>query len=58
MSIIPILVMLVVVGVLLWAVSLIPMDATIHLILRAVVVIAVILWLLQQFGVLRYLHLR
>jgi type IV secretory pathway TrbL component len=58
MLIIPILIMLVVVGVLLWAVSLIPMDATIHLILRAVVVIAVIVWLLQQFGVLRYLHLR
>jgi hypothetical protein len=58
MPIIPILVMLVVVGVLLWAVSFIPMDATIHLILRAVVVFAIVLWLLQQFGLLGALHLR
>ncbi len=43
---------LIVVGLLLWLVSLIPMDATIHLIIRVVVVIAIVLWLLRLFGVL------
>jgi hypothetical protein len=42
-----------VVGVLLWAVNAyIPMDPKIKTILNVVVVIAVVLWLLQAFGVL------
>jgi hypothetical protein len=41
---------LVVVGVLLWAVNLIPMQGTIKSILNAIVVIAVVLWLLNIFG--------
>lgn len=44
---------LIVVGVLLWAINrFIPMQGTIKNILNAVVVICVIIWLLQLFGVL------
>lgn len=53
MSIINLLIVLIVVGVLLWAVNTyIPMDRKIKSILNVVVVIAVVLWLLQAFGVL------
>jgi hypothetical protein len=45
-----------VVGVLLWlAEKYIPMDDTIKTILRAVVMIVLVLWLLQVFGLLGYL---
>jgi len=48
---------LIVVGVLLWAVNTyIPMDRRIKQILNIVIVIAVVLWLLQAFGVLSGLH--
>jgi len=44
---------IVVVGVLLWAVnSFIPMDPKIKNILNVVVVIALVLWLLRAFGIL------
>ncbi|MSO80282.1 MAG: hypothetical protein EXQ97_01245 [Alphaproteobacteria bacterium] len=53
MSIINLVIVLIVVGVLLWAVNTyIPMDRKIKFILNVVVVIAVVLWLLQAFGVL------
>ena len=53
MSLISIVVVLVVVGVLLWLVNTyIPMDSKIKSILNGVVVIVVVLWLLQAFGVL------
>lgn len=52
---------LIAVGVLLWLVNtFIPMDAKIKQLLNAVVVIAVVLWLLSAFGVigsLSHLHL-
>lgn len=41
-----IVIVLIVVGLLLWVVSQIPMDATIARILRVVVIVAVCLWLL------------
>lgn len=48
-----IIIVLIVVGVLLWLVNTyIPMDSKIKSILNAVVVIAVVIWLLQAFGVL------
>jgi len=48
-----IIIVLIVVGILLWLVNnYIPMDGKIKSILNAVVVIAVILWLLQAFGLL------
>jgi len=51
------IVVLIVVGVLLWLVnSYIPMDGKIKSILNAVVVIAVVIWLLQMFGLLGSLN--
>jgi hypothetical protein len=53
MSLITIVVVLLVVGVLLWLINTyIPMQSTIKMILNAVVVIVVVIWLLQAFGLL------
>ncbi len=53
MSLVSLIVALVVVGVLLWLVNTyIPMDPKIKQILNIVIVIAVVLWLLQVFGLL------
>lgn len=53
MPLLNIVVILIVVGVLLWLVNTyVPMDGKIKSILNAVVVIAVVIWLLQAFGVL------
>ena len=53
MSLIGLVIVLIVVGVLLWAANTyIPMDQKIKTIMNIVVVIAVVLWLLQAFGVL------
>jgi cell division protein FtsW (lipid II flippase) len=52
MSIIGLIIVLVVIGLLLWAVNTyIPMDPKIKNILNIVVVICVVLWLLNVFGV-------
>ncbi len=57
MSLITVVAILIVVGVLLWLVNTyIPMQATIKQILNAVVVIAVVLWLLQMTGALNTLR--
>ena len=53
MPLIQLVITLIVVGVLLWAVNnYIPMDSKIKQILNVVVVIAVVFWLLQIFGIL------
>jgi hypothetical protein len=53
MSLIHVVLVLVVVGVLLWLVnSYIPMAGSIKSILNAVVIIAVVLWLLSIFGLI------
>jgi ABC-type long-subunit fatty acid transport system fused permease/ATPase subunit len=53
MSLITIVIVLVVFGVILWAINTyIPMDATIKKILNGVVVLAAILFVLSAFGVL------
>lgn len=53
MSLLTVVITLIVVGVLLWLVNTkIPMEGTIKGILNAVVIIAVIVWLLYAFGVL------
>jgi len=53
MPLINILVVLIVVGVLLWLVNnYIPMDGKIKRILNGVVVIVVVIWLLQAFGLI------
>ena len=50
---IQVIIVLIVVGILLWLVNnYIPMDGKIKSILNAVVVIVVIIWLLQAFGLL------
>lgn len=53
MPLIQLVIVLVVVGVLLWAInSFIPMQRTMKKILNVVVIIAVIIWLLSVFGVI------
>ncbi len=53
MPLLHLVVVLIVVGILLWLVNnYIPMDSKIKSILNAVVVICVVLWLLQVFGIL------
>jgi hypothetical protein len=53
MPLLNVVIILIVVGVLLWLVNTyIPMDGKIKQILNTVVVIAVVIWLLQVFGVL------
>jgi hypothetical protein len=53
MSLISLVVVLIVVGVLLWLVNnYIPMAGSIKKILNAVVLVAVVLWLLHAFGLL------
>lgn len=44
---ISILVALIILGLILWAVSLLPIDPTIMTIIRVVAVIAVVIWLLR-----------
>lgn len=57
MPLLNIIVVLIVVGLLLWLVNnYIPMDGKIRSILNGVVVILVVLWLLQAFGVLGSLN--
>ncbi len=56
MDLINVIIVLMVVGVLLWLINTyLPMQGTIKSILNAVVVIAVVLWLLRIFGLLTYL---
>ena len=53
MSLITLIIVLVVVGVVLWAInSYIPMQATMKKILNVVVVLVVIIWLLSVFGLI------
>ncbi len=57
MMLLQLLVFLVVIGVALWLVNLyVPMDAKIKQILNVAVVIFVILWLLEGFGLLGWLR--
>jgi len=53
MSILSIILVIVVVGVLLWALnSFVPMDSKVKSILNLVVVILLIVWLLRAFGLI------
>ena len=53
MPLIQLVIVLVVIGVILWAINtFIPMQRTMKKILNAVVIIAVIIWLLSVFGVI------
>lgn len=52
MPLLNVVITLIIIGFILWVINLIPMQSTIKSILNAVVVIAVILWLLYGFGIL------
>jgi hypothetical protein len=54
MSLVTLVLTLAVVGVLLWLVNLIPMQGTIKGILNAVVVIAVVVWMLKVLDLFHY----
>jgi hypothetical protein len=51
-GLISVIVALVVVGLVLYLIDIIPMDGTIKQIIRLIIIIAVIIWLLQVFGVI------
>jgi hypothetical protein len=56
MSLVTIILVIVVVGMLLWAINnYVPMAAGVRSILNAVVVILLIIWLLQSLGVIHHL---
>lgn len=58
MPIISVILAIIACGILLWlAETYIPMDPAIKTILRAIVIIVLVLWLLDVFGVLGYLSL-
>lgn len=53
MSLLSVAIVIIVVGVVLWAVNrYIPMDAAIKQILNIVVIVVLVLWLLQAFGLM------
>jgi len=57
MSLLNVVIVLIVVGVLLWLINTyIPMDGKIKRILNAVVVIVIVIWLLQAFGLMGSLN--
>jgi len=51
-TLIGLVVTLILVGVAMYLVNLIPMDATIRKIIQIVVIVVVVLWLLQAIGIL------
>jgi hypothetical protein len=55
MSIVTLLVTLVVIGILLWAINeYLPLHAGIKRLINIVVIVVVVLWLLQVFGIIDY----
>jgi hypothetical protein len=57
MPLLNVIIVLIVVGVILWLINnYIPMDSKIKSILNAVVVIVVVIWLLQVFGLIGSLN--
>ena len=55
-GLISIIVTLVVIGLVLYLIDLIPMDATIKRIIRLIIIIAVVIWLLESFGLIGSLN--
>jgi hypothetical protein len=53
MSLVTLIIVLVIVGFILWAIqTFIPMDAKVRLLLQVVVVIILLIWVLQGFGLI------
>jgi hypothetical protein len=55
-GIVSIIVTLVVIGLVLYLINLIPMDNTIKQIIHAIIVVLVVIWLLQAFGLIGSIH--
>ncbi len=55
-GLISIIVTLVVIGLVLYLIDLIPMDGTIKQIIRLIIIIAVVVWLLEAFGLIGSLN--
>jgi hypothetical protein len=55
-GIISIIVTLVVIGLVLYLINMIPMDNTIKQIIHAIIVVLVVVWLLQAFGLIGSIH--
>jgi hypothetical protein len=55
MSLLTVILALIVVGILLYLMKYIPMDATIKQIIKVLVYIVVVIWLLKVFGLWSYL---
>jgi len=55
-GIVSIIVTLVVIGLVLYLINLIPMDNTIKQIIHAIIVVLVVVWLLQSFGLIGSIH--
>jgi hypothetical protein len=55
-ALISVIVTLVVIGLVLYLIDLVPMDGTIKQIIRLIVILAVVIWLLQVFGLLGPVH--
>lgn len=55
---ITILIMLIIVGVVLYLINLIPMDAIIKKVIYVIAILFVILWLLQEFGLIAGVNLK
>ena len=60
MSLIGLVVMLIVIGLVLWGIEQLPLDAMIQKVIRGLVIVVAVLWVLQAFGLLSGtgLHLR
>lgn len=56
MPIFDIVVVLVLIGVALYLIDKVPMDATVRQIIRVVIILVVVLWLVQAFGLLEPLR--
>ena len=57
MSILTVIIVIVVVGFLLWIINrMIPMQSTVRSILNGLVVILLVIWLLQVFGIIHVLQ--
>lgn len=57
MDLVTVIVTLIIVGLILWAINnFIPMDSKIKSILNIVVVVVVVIWLLQGFGVIGHVN--
>lgn len=58
MSLIDVVVRLILLGVGLYLIGLIPMDGTVRQVIRIVVIVALVLWFVEAFGLLDFPQLR